>query len=1326
MDERSFKPAARSGRAARLVVLAALLWPGLARSAIVSVGGGGVFVAEDANQWGSGPATIVDVGYNTDPLFLGFSFDTGNFGFDGIAGSEPFAFGLAFDGRFAGKAGLEIGYYFDSGSVDARYPFEFGYQYMDTEGIESAILADPSWNRQISMGPSFEQSAQPGDTWLTTNFPEVGAYADAVLQLQAKAIVEGCIFGCLEVNLIPSFLRNVDERQELFAFNRPDASGEPDGQLRVMGLGGVGFDIDTGELSNPGTTTQSGKVGGGAGIVVTVDNIGFGQPMTVSGGFGYGPFAVTTELAEMTLSLPQALDMQGALDTSSPVTRLSAASSDSVVDLKLDMDAMVAAFVPFVPPGDVTVDLGIASLELLLIDYKLGPSLDLAQNVSLAPEPTLSLDFDQAINVFKNGEILRTDHVDVLLGVDDIAIQFPNRELNVTPTFSLNPKFSNDLDLNLSLNSRLEALGLGADFFDIGGFEIGPLFTREDQLANTKLADLVTTRFDLTGAIEDAVNLNLQPFTLGEGWRLAGESAALPRYAAVTLPDGSADYSFRFDQTDLAAGPQPMYVSYFGSQGDTYRAVNDEVHQECDFWFFGCLDWDTVSQEHTTKAIYAAHTDDPPDPFPLPFASGGRTYSIVNPAGSLVTLPDQTPLRVAATNTPALIPTALQDDVDSFSYNIFDDYRGWGTEHTYYSDLVDILDSTRYDGFGLTAPVYLAYPLLDTVREGDELVTRFAQSLEFDIADFVDNATGYEFESLTLPWWPYRQLLQGLGDTDGITLDVWDETGGDWANLTTWNPLFSDLNFNFFDDYLRGLTDPGLSLVGTQGNWAVDGVSRFRIGDLDVDTSLNIDTLLSAFGPGGTNPLVAGITVTDLVMQQGLTGGCVYFLCTENYLDLQTLHGPLPGTGPSGYPPVFGAYYAGTAETIFDPTLLASPGLNVTLTPSFAELARAPLVIPPGPQPEPGLGPSYQTSVPPQNVPPEATPSCTSAACESTPLTKTDPDTGETVVVTGTGFQELETKGYLNPGGEPQTGQHGPPPPQPGDPVPPPGSHPDLALDATGGSGSSRIFDFDQIDFGGAGVWGGDLDYAELVFRADNTLAGGSTPCAAALPNLADGQIIGRAVQGTSPGYLRFATGGLNAADVASCFEQVAPVSLAFGTEAPVFLDVPFAPIYDFSVDGALFNSVFLPWSGAGEVPLEGLIDILLYEASLDDFVKIGSMSLGDEFFFGPGVDFFRLSGLRIPDYFLDHNPSLWDANPSFAVGITLDHAGTVITASGSGFPSAGVPAPASLTLLGVGLLALGFTLRQRRTSPRGVAVPSAPAMSNAIPLPAVSDRGPR
>jgi hypothetical protein len=648
MYEHRFKPRARSGRAARLVALAALLWPGLAQS-IVSVEGSGVFVAEDANQWGSGPATIVDVGYTTNPLFLGFSFDTGNFGFDGITDTFIGSFGLAFDGRFAGKAGLEIGYYFDSGSVDARYPFQFGYEYMNTGEIETQISNLPSWNRQIDLGPSFIQAAQPADTWLTTNFPEMGAYADAVLRLQAKALVEGCIFGCLEVNLIPSFLRNVNERQELFAFNRPDATGEPDGQLRLMGLDGLAFEADTGEMSDPTKTKQSGKVGGGAGIVVTVDNIGFGEPMTVSGGFGYGPFTVTTELAEMTLSLPEALDMQAALDISNPVTRLAAASSDSVADLKLDMDAMVAAFVPFLPPGGITVDMGVASMDLLLVDYKLGPSLDLAQTVSLAPEPTLSLDFDQAINVFKNGQILRTDHVDVLLGVDEIAIQFPNRELNVTPGFSLNPKFSNDLDLNLSLNSRLEALGLGADFFGVGGFDIGPLFTRDDQLANTKLADLVSTRFDLTGAIEDAVNLNLQPFTLGEGWRLVGESPELPRYAAVVLPDGSAEYEFRFDPTDLGAGPLDMYVSYFGSQGDTYRATLDRHY--CYPMPWGCvtIPWYEI---HTTEAIYAAHTDHPPSPFPPPFSSGGREYSIVNPASSLVTLPDQTPLRVAATNTP--------------------------------------------------------------------------------------------------------------------------------------------------------------------------------------------------------------------------------------------------------------------------------------------------------------------------------------------------------------------------------------------------------------------------------------------------------------------------------------------------------------------------------------------------------------------------------------------------------------------------------------------------------------------------------------------------
>ncbi len=1283
----------------RIAIWSCALLASAATADIVTVDGSGIFTASGANQFGSGPATIVDVGYANDPLFLGFQFDTGHFGFDGIADTIVGSFGAAFDARFAGRAGLEVGYYFDSGSVDASYPFQFGYQYLDTVGIEEQIQADPDWNRLIDFAPSFQQV---GDTYLRTEFPEVGAYADFVIDLEASARVEGCIFGCVGFDLIPGFLRDVSARQELFSLNRPDPeTGEPNGQISIFGTDSLSFEKEWelgGQPSVAGSTNQSGKAGGGAGIVVEVSDIGFGQPISVSAGVGYGPISATTELANLTLRMPSELDLEANVDTSSPVTKLSASASDSIVDLRLDVDGLAAAVLPFIPPGEVNLNLGPAGLSLNILDYELGPQLALSQSVSLAPEPTLRLEFDQQINVLVNGERRRTDVVDLRLGEDEtFEIQFPNRELNVTPSFSLNPKLTNDLDLNLTLSQTLQALGISASFAGAEVFSAGPLITREDELARTKLADLVDTRFDLTGAIEDAVNVNLQPFTLGDGWRLSGESADVPRYAASILPDGGGEYSFRFDGTDLAVGEETAYVSYFGSQGDTYRELFDHTFQECGFWLFGCWSWSTVSQTHTTEATYAAHAGDPPSPFPASFSEGGRTYSVVNPPGSLVTLPDRTALRISDVNSAALLPDSLKDvyaSTNGWSY-FLEMFRYAETTDTRYSDLVDILQTKRYDGYGMTDPVYVAFPLIETVREGDDYVTRFAQSIDFDIADYVTGATQYKLESLTLPGDRFHDLLGALGDDDGLRLEVRDQTAGDWIALADWVPTVNqDFHFNFYDDYLRGLLGPDADLVGTMGTWAADGVSGFRLSGLDIDLGLagqDWDALLDRFGPTGTEPLIAGITVTDLVKAEGILGECVWARCTENGSNPDTLQGPLPGTSPSliGQSGPHGLYYAGTKETVGDPTAANSPGLDLTVRPtSTRELARS--SIPAIPQPETGLGERYETSVNPDDVPPEATPACTGAGCESTPIT--DPVTGDTIAV-GTGIEELEAKGYANPTGEPNTGQHPPPPPQTGDPVPPPGSLPKLALSPTGRIGNDVfVYDFSQVDFGGEGVWGGPLPQRDLVFHGDELLSDGTTLCGEATASFADGQVVSRSAAGSGAAFVRFDAQGRNASDFAGCF-SISDSMAIFGQEAPVYLELPFAPTYDFAVDGPLFSSVLLPYAGDNAL-LSGLIDLMLFDMDLDDFVRVARLGLGDRYVFdGAGVDRFRLAGLELPYFWLDHSPTITDPNPLLIVGFTLSEPGTVITARGSGFP-AQTPEPPSWVLILAGAL-LGRRIRQ-------------------------------
>ncbi len=167
----------------------------------------------DASQFGPGEATVFGFGFDDGkvdsnvqkrPEFLGFQFDTGPLTL-GEVKDGPFKskWGGKLRADFSGRLGFDVGFYVNSGSVDVNY-----------DGMLNYVIDDPGNNQPIRINTVLDVE----DGSLYTISPKVGAYADLVLELNARIRATGCVWDC--VNAGTSF--KLDERFEIFSINRQE------------------------------------------------------------------------------------------------------------------------------------------------------------------------------------------------------------------------------------------------------------------------------------------------------------------------------------------------------------------------------------------------------------------------------------------------------------------------------------------------------------------------------------------------------------------------------------------------------------------------------------------------------------------------------------------------------------------------------------------------------------------------------------------------------------------------------------------------------------------------------------------------------------------------------------------------------------------------------------------------------------------------------------------------------------------------------------------------------------------------------------------------
>jgi hypothetical protein len=441
------------------------------------------------------------------------------------------------------KLGLDMGYTATGGNVTATY---------NQVSLQQGYTPPTGFDQEVDITPT-NTNVSYGSGGLNTTGPSFSAYTNFDLNIGGNvggtAALGGAVSGSapFNVNVSPS----------LFTLGIGPNGG---GQIALTNLGIFGVNLldamnqsaaggsvtQTVALSAPSYPLASfnaqvdeappvfvgGEVDANSSPVgISADlNLGLGEvgDEAVPGKFASLAPQVTTNLGSLAVGIP---DIQLGSQSLQSGGVVSATGSGDIADLNIQAGPLVASLFGLPELAALTssdeIDIGPVTLDVTPISFTIGPDLSIQQTGTITPVSTLTYSFSTPVDVIKNG----TDQgvvssVTFTPGQDSVGIGFTDQKITVTPTWNFGLNYTNELDLDASLNGNLT---VGALSGSVGPYTVnlGPLYTQSFNFATYKLATISDTTFSMYSTSQQ-----LASFTLGNN---------LPTSLVVTLQSDGTD-----------------------------------------------------------------------------------------------------------------------------------------------------------------------------------------------------------------------------------------------------------------------------------------------------------------------------------------------------------------------------------------------------------------------------------------------------------------------------------------------------------------------------------------------------------------------------------------------------------------------------------------------------------------------------------------------------------------------------------------------------------------------------------------------------------------
>ncbi|MDX2036291.1 MAG: hypothetical protein SFX72_06540 [Isosphaeraceae bacterium] len=518
---------------------------------------------EGSSQFNNG------VGRTESKVFYGATFDE-SVGVGGFVSTLFGDVGGRLDGRFQGKAGFEVGYYIDTGSVSATYDSTLVTNYAEPTSYESMVVFDPR-NTYITYGDaiSFQTTTPSAGASVDLVFmlkvtlrPEVrffGANSSTTFELGSTDVSMNSIFdfdfaaGELSLLGIPCFS---DDNSPTSWFDLLGA--EPSIELAIPFNDYVSL-VTTVGLESVNTLTQSIDLeySASAAFKNWVKSPSAQQALDYAEDLGLLP-TISRNLASAYQRVPtielDSGDVSAAAQSSGVLTASSNKEDATFAELSLQMGNLLGAVNPLLGALATTTTFSSGPFEISVtpISYQLAPNLYLDQHATAKPVNHVTYAFQQEdaqgnwVNstewVSLNGSpIYQASSVTFLPGVDTLTVKFGTKPIKVQRSWDFGINFENTVDLKSDLEGRLTVGRLDYDF-GIVEDTLVPIVQHSDTFFTYKLAHAFDGQFDLDLQGSNASNPMRRSFALDSF--LIGDTF-IPDTDVTNTSDGTSSGALR-------------------------------------------------------------------------------------------------------------------------------------------------------------------------------------------------------------------------------------------------------------------------------------------------------------------------------------------------------------------------------------------------------------------------------------------------------------------------------------------------------------------------------------------------------------------------------------------------------------------------------------------------------------------------------------------------------------------------------------------------------------------------------------------------------------